>query len=54
VLEIICYTILSSHYEIFSPSAKEENEYIEGHSFEEYGKWYLGIDTDEKEDAKGR
>jgi hypothetical protein len=36
------------------PSAKEENEYIEGHSFEEYGKWYLGIDTDEKEDTKGR
>lgn len=32
----------------------EENEYIEGHSLEEYGKWYLGIDTDEKEDTKGR
>ena len=31
----------------------EENEYIEGHSLEEYGKWYLGIDTDEKEDTKG-
>ena len=36
------------------PSAKEENEYIEKHGFEEYGKWYLGVDTDEKEDTKGR
>jgi hypothetical protein len=36
------------------PSAKEENKYIEEHGFEEYGKWYLGVDTDEKEDTKGR
>jgi hypothetical protein len=36
------------------PSAQEENEYIEKHGFEEYGKWYLGVDTDENEDTKGR
>ena len=36
------------------PSGKEENEYIEKHGFEEHGKWYLGVDTDEKEDTKGR
>jgi hypothetical protein len=36
------------------PSAQEENEYIQKYDFDEYGKWYLGIDSDEKEDNKGR
>jgi hypothetical protein len=36
------------------PSAQEENEYIEENGFEEFGKWYLGVDTDENEDTKGR
>jgi hypothetical protein len=36
------------------PSAQEENEHIEENGFEEFGKWYLGVDTDEKEDTKGR
>jgi hypothetical protein len=36
------------------PSAQEENEYIKKYNFDEYGKWYLGVDTDEKEDTKGR
>ncbi|MCD6038585.1 MAG: hypothetical protein K0S67_2478, partial [Nitrososphaeraceae archaeon] len=34
------------------PSAQEENEYIEENGFKEFGKWHLGIDTDEKEDTK--
>lgn len=36
------------------PSAQEENEYIKKYNFDEYGNWYLGVDTDEKEDNKGR
>jgi hypothetical protein len=36
------------------PSAQKENKYIEENGFEEFGKWYLGVDTDEKEDTKGR
>jgi hypothetical protein len=36
------------------PSAQEENEYIEETGFEEFGKWHLGVDTDENEDTKGR
>ena len=36
------------------PSAQEENEFIKKYNFDEYGKWYLGLDTDEKEDTKGR
>jgi hypothetical protein len=34
------------------PSTQDENKYIKEHGFSEYGKWYLGIDTDEKEDTK--
>ena len=36
------------------PSAQEENEYIQENGFEEFGKWYLGVDADENEDTKGR
>ena len=36
------------------PSAQDENEYIEENGFEEFGKWHLGVDTDEKEDTKRR
>jgi hypothetical protein len=36
------------------PSAQEENKYIEEHGIDEYAKWHLGVDTDEKEDTKGR
>jgi len=36
------------------PSAQEGNEYIEEYGFEEFGKWYSGVETDEKEDTKGR
>jgi hypothetical protein len=35
------------------PSA-QESKYIEEYGFEEYGKWYLEVDTDENEDTKGR
>ncbi|HEX5187642.1 MAG TPA: hypothetical protein VFV86_12210 [Nitrososphaeraceae archaeon] len=30
------------------PSAQEENDFIKKHDLDEYGKWYLGIDPDEK------
>jgi hypothetical protein len=36
------------------PSTQDENEFIKTHGFGEYGKWHLGIDTDEDEDNKGR
>jgi hypothetical protein len=35
------------------PSAQEENDFIERHGFEEYGKWYLGINDEKPEDTKG-
>jgi hypothetical protein len=36
------------------PSAHQENEFIRLHGFDEYGKWYLGIDEEEVEESKGR
>lgn len=36
------------------PSSQEENEYLQIHGFRDYGKWYLGIDTDKDEDTKER
>jgi hypothetical protein len=36
------------------PFARDENEYIQEHGFDEYGKWYLGIDTEEDEETKER
>jgi hypothetical protein len=36
------------------PSADRENEFIRLHGFDEYGKWYLGVDEGEGEQTKGR
>ena len=36
------------------PSAAEENEFIERHGIAEYGKWHLGSDDAEAEEAKAR
>jgi hypothetical protein len=36
------------------PSAEKENEFIRLHGFDEYAKWYLGIDKDEPENTKAR
>jgi hypothetical protein len=36
------------------PTAKEENDFIEAHGFEAYGKWHLGVDEDQPKDTKKR
>jgi hypothetical protein len=36
------------------PSADDENEYIRQHGFDEYAKWYLGIDESRPEGTKAR
>src|SRR3982074_1188118 len=35
------------------PSSQQENDFIERHGFEEYGKWHLGINDERPEDTKG-
>jgi hypothetical protein len=36
------------------PSADDENRFIEARGFEEYGRWYLGLDDDASPETKGR
>lgn len=36
------------------PSTRQENQFIEEHGFDEFEKWYLGIDDEETEGTKGR
>jgi hypothetical protein len=36
------------------PSAKQENEFIQQHGWNEYAKWHLGIDDEKNEKTKGR
>jgi hypothetical protein len=35
------------------PSAQDENEFIERHGIQEFGKWHLAIDDDARPDTKG-
>jgi hypothetical protein len=36
------------------PSTQKENEFIHLHGFDEYAKWYLGINDEHREHTKGR
>jgi hypothetical protein len=36
------------------PSTKQENEFLERYGFEEYAKWFLGINDEKAEHTKGR
>jgi hypothetical protein len=36
------------------PRAKQENEFISKHGWDEYARWYLGVDDDQGEETKGR
>lgn len=36
-----------------APSAEEENAFLEQHGWEEYSKWFLGINDEMDEDTKG-
>jgi hypothetical protein len=52
--------IASRHYVVRSrwsdaqPSAADENEYLESHSWSEYGKWHLAINDKAGVNTKGR
>jgi hypothetical protein len=36
------------------PSTAQENEFIDQHGFDEYGRWFLGIDEEAQEETKAR
>jgi hypothetical protein len=33
------------------PSARQENEFIEAHGWDEYANWHLGLDDEASEDT---
>lgn len=35
------------------PSTQQENEFIEKHGLEEYGRWHLGINDEKHKNTKG-
>ncbi|MET0764510.1 MAG: hypothetical protein ABWY29_06565 [Blastococcus sp.] len=37
-----------------APSADDENEFIEKHGYEEFGRWFLAIDPEANEGTKKR
>lgn len=46
--------MLRSEWGQVQPSAHDENEYLETHSWEEYSSWHLGLTVDATEETKGR
>ena len=45
---------MESDWSEAQPSADEENAYLEDHSYDEYGEWFLAIDTDASKKTKDR
>jgi hypothetical protein len=46
--------VLNSDWGEVQPSAADENAYLETHSWEEYGSWYLGLTEGAAEETKAR
>ena len=44
----------SNNWEDVKPTVEEELHYIETHSLDEYGQWFLGINTDAPEDKRSK
>ena len=46
--------VLRSDWGDVQPSAAAENSYLESHSWEEYGEWFLGLTDGPADDTKAR
>ena len=46
--------VLDSDWSAVRPSAEEEDAFLDGHAWEEYSAWHLGIDDDAVYDTKER
>jgi hypothetical protein len=46
--------VLDSEWGEVQPSAETENAYLEKHSWEEYGKWHLGLTIGANDETKAR
>ena len=46
--------VLDSRWGDVQPGAKDENAFLEDHSWEEYGTWHLGLTEGATDETKGR
>jgi hypothetical protein len=46
--------VLDSEWGEVQPKAADENAFLESHSWEEYGEWYLGLTEGPGEETKAR
>ena len=44
---------IESDWSEAQPSPDEENDFLDEHGWESYGKWYLAFDTEANEETKG-
>ena len=46
--------VLDSDWGEVQPRAEDENRYLESHSWDEYGEWFLGLTDGANEETKAR
>ncbi len=46
--------VLDSDWGASQPSADQENAYLEGHSWDEYAQWHLGLTEGANDETKAR
>ena len=46
--------VLDSDWGEVQPRAKDENKFLESHSWEEYGEWHLGLTEGPNDETKAR
>ena len=46
--------VLQSDWGAVQPKAKDENAFLESHSWEEYAAWHLGLTDDAADETKAR
>ena len=46
--------VLRSDWGDVQPAAKDENAFLESHSWEEYAEWHLGLTDDAADETKAR
>jgi hypothetical protein len=46
--------VLNSDWGAVQPRAEHENAYLEGHSWDEYGQWHLGLTAGANDETKAR
>jgi hypothetical protein len=46
--------VLQSDWGEVQPGAREENEYLKSHSWDDYAKWHLGLTDGASDDTKAR